>query len=229
MPRSKNKALLNTCFDADGSSIEVGIDEAGRGPMLGRVYSAAVVLPKEGEYKHELMKDSKRFSSNKKIREVAQYIRENAIVWAVGYATEEDIDNHNIRQSTFKAMHSAIKQVLSTLPSYDVRLLVDGNDFKAYTIFNEETGIVQIPHKCIEGGDNKYTSIAAASILAKVARDDYIEDICKEDSSLDERYGILRNKGYGTKVHMDGIAEYGITKHHRRTFGICQQYDQSLV
>ena len=103
MPMSK--APLNTCFDADGSSIEIGIDEAGRGPMLGRVYSAAVVLPKDGDYRHELMKDSKRFSSDKKIREVAQYIRDNAVAWAVGYATEDDIDRQNIRLATFQAMH----------------------------------------------------------------------------------------------------------------------------
>jgi ribonuclease HII len=83
-------------------------------------------------------------------------------------------------------------------------------------------GIVQLPHVCIEGGDNKYTSIAAASILAKVARDDYIADICTEDPTLDERYGIMKNKGYGTKAHMEGIANHGITKHHRKTFGSCR-------
>lgn len=201
---------------------EIGVDEAGRGPMLGRVYSAAVVLPKEGEYRHDLMKDSKRFTSAKKIRGVADYIKENAVAWGVGYATEEDIDKLNIRRATFKAMHSAISQVLESLALDDVRLLIDGNDFKPYTVIVPSTGIVQVPHVCITGGDNKFTPIAAASILAKVARDDYIADICDADQTLDERYGIRKNKGYGTKIHMDGIATHGITMHHRRTFGPCR-------
>ena len=218
------QANLAKRFDEDDEHIEIGVDEAGRGPMLGRVYSAAVVLPKEGDYRHELMKDSKRFTSDKKIREVAAYIKEHALAWGVGYATEQDIDKLNIRQATFQAMHSAIKQVVEqrSLTSANSRLLVDGNDFKAYTSMDPSAGIVQLPHVCIEGGDNKYTSIAAASILAKVARDDYIADICTEDPTLDERYGIMKNKGYGTKAHMEGIAKHGITIHHRKTFGSCR-------
>jgi len=211
-------------FGEDDERIEIGVDEAGRGPMLGRVYSAAVVLPKEGDYRHELMKDSKRFTSDRKIREVASYIKEHALAWGVGYATEQDIDRLNIRQATFQAMHSAIKQVVGqrSLTSADSRLLIDGNDFKAYTSMDPSAGIVQLPHVCIEGGDNKYTAIAAASILAKVARDDYIADICAEDPTLDDRYGIMKNKGYGTKAHMEGIAKHGITKHLRKTFGSCR-------
>ena len=220
--------ILATRFNAEDSRPEIGVDEAGRGPMLGRVYSAAVVLPKEGDYRHELMKDSKRFTSRKKIREVAAYIRENAVVWAVGYTTEEDIDKLNIRQATFNAMHIAIREVLNKLSDGDEspRLLIDGNDFKAFTVMDPVAGIRQVPHICIEGGDNKLTAIAAASILAKVARDDYIADICEADPTLDERYGLLRNKGYGTKVHMEGIATHGITKHHRRTFGACRGHSQ---
>lgn len=225
--RNNNKEPLNTCYASTYD--EIGIDEAGRGPMLGRVYSAAVILPREeGEFKHELMKDSKRFSSEKKIRETANYIKENAIAWGIGYATEEYIDKHNIRQATFYAMHDAIKTVLSKLKDdNNTLLLVDGNDFKPYTVFYETNGITQIPHVCITGGDNKYTSIAAASILAKVARDEYIEDLCEQDKSLDERYGIMKNKGYGTKIHMEGIAKYGISKYHRGTFGNCRLHTSS--
>ena len=219
----KHFALIKY-YSEDDHHIEIGVDEAGRGPMLGRVYSAAVVLPKEGDYRHELMKDSKRFTSDRKIRQVASYIKEHALAWGVGYATEQDIDKLNIRQATFQAMHSAIKQVIEqlSLTSANSRLLIDGNDFKEYTFLDLEAGIVQLPHICIEGGDNKYTSIAAASIIAKVARDDYIADICAEDPTLDELYGIMKNKGYGTKAHMEGIANHGITKHHRKTFGSCR-------
>ena len=222
---AKQVALMKRYGENDEHS-EIGVDEAGRGPMLGRVYSAAVVLPKGDDYRHDLMKDSKRFTSEKKIREVASYIKEHALAWGVGYATEEDIDKLNIRQATFKAMHSAIKQVIEqlALTCDNSRLLIDGNDFKAFTIMDSGAGIVQLPHVCVEGGDNKYTSIAAASIIAKVARDDYIADICANDQTLDERYGILKNKGYGTKAHMEGIAKHGITKYHRKTFGRCRMY-----
>ena len=219
-----SKLALNTCYEIGGAAIEIGIDEAGRGPMLGRVYSGAVILPKEGPYKHELMKDSKRFTSEKKIREVANYIKENAVAWGVGFATEKDIEQMNIRQATFIAMHQAIKQVLTKIGG-DVapyHLLVDGNDFKPYMVMQQDIGLMQIPHTCIKGGDNKYTAIAAGSILAKVTRDDYIADICDKDPLLDKRYGLLTNKGYGTKRHIEGIMRYGITEHHRKTFGDCR-------
>jgi ribonuclease HII len=106
-------------------------------------------------------------------------------------------------------------------------LLIDGNDFRPFMIVNKELDLLQVPHTCIEGGDNLYSAIAAASILAKVERDLYIEDLCTTDPLLDERYGLLSNKGYGTKVHMDGIVKYGISPHHRKTFGICQNYTQT--
>ena len=201
---------------------EIGIDEAGRGPMFGRVYSAAVILPKDDSFKHEWMKDSKRFHSEKKILEVAEYIKNNATAWAIGYSTEEEIDFHNIKVATHLAMHKAIKQLI--LKDNKYHLLVDGRDFKIYNSIDEERGMIQIPHTCIEGGDNKYTSIAAASILAKVARDQYINDLCDNDNTLIERYDLKKNKGYGTKQHMDGIKQFGITKHHRKTFGICRNY-----
>ena len=204
---------------------EIGIDEAGRGPMLGRVYTAAVVLPKDNSFNHSLMKDSKRFTSTKKINEAAEYIKKNALAYSITYETEESIDKINIRQATLKAMHSAVANCLTQLNNSDVMLLVDGCDFKPYMLLDVTNGeYKQIPNTCIEGVDNKYTAIAAASILAKVERDAYIEALCNEYPYLDERYDILKNKGYGTKKHLDGIKEHGITAFHRRTYGICKNY-----
>ena len=127
-----DKSNLKVCYKENSEFNEIGVDEAGRGPMLGRVYSGAVILPKEDEFNHKLMKDSKRFSSEKRIREVAEYIKENAVAWGVGFITEEEIDRVNIRQATFTAMHSAITQVMKKHQdsSHTYHLLVDGNDFK---------------------------------------------------------------------------------------------------
>ena len=195
---------------------EGGIDEAGRGPMFGRVYSACVILPKNDiEFQYDQIKDSKRFSSKKKIKAVYEYIKEHAIDYCVAYEDEETIDSVNILQATQLSMHKAVRG-LHHRPHH---LIVDGNYFKPYS---DMIGV--IPFTCIEGGDNCYTSIAAASILAKVERDRYIEEMCAQYPYLDEKYGLLSNKGYGTKRHMEGIKEYGITPWHRRTFGICKQF-----
>ena len=216
-------------------TIEIGADEVGRGPMLGRVYSGAVVLPKDDSFDHFKMKDSKKFTSKnpKKIQEVAEYIKENAVAWAVEYEDEKVIDEINILQATQSAMHKAIKSVIGQLQKTDVLdpnfknllLLIDGNYFKQLTILNKgKTKLVTVNYETVEGGDNKFTAIAAASILAKVERDKYIDELCKENPELIERYGIDSNKGYGSKKHMDGIKTHGITKWHRRTFGICKEY-----
>ena len=198
---------------------EIGVDEAGRGPMLGRVYTAAVILsPHQTVFDHTLMKDSKKFHSEKKIREAAAYIKANAIAWAVGWADEREIDELNIRRATHKAMHQAINDILvKQTDKKNILLLVDGNDFTPFIAQAE-----QIQHVCIEGGDNTYSCIAAASILAKVARDDYIAELCAKEPELITCYDLLKNKGYGTKKHMDGIKKYGITEWHRKTFGICR-------
>lgn len=215
--------MLSRCRDAS-IECEIGVDEAGRGPMFGRVYSAAVVLPKDDSFRHDWMKDSKRFYSKKRIEEVASYIRENSVAWAVSYATEQEIDKINIRNATQNAMHDAIRQVLDNVPAKSTALLIDGNDFKPLIRLDDSNRLYEVPHMCVEKGDNTYTSIAAASILAKVARDAYIEAMCAADVTLDERYGLSKNKGYGTKQHMDGIRTYGITAHHRKTFGICRNF-----
>ena len=215
-----------TSYDTS-STVEIGVDEAGRGPMLGRVYCGAVILPKDGSFRHDWMKDSKRFHSEKKIKKVAEYIKENAIAWAVAYATEQEIDKLNIRCATHKAMHEAIRAVADHSSNNKYHLLIDGNDFKPYSVLSIDDNTTmpeQVLHTCIEGGDNTYTSIAAASILAKVARDEYIDELCMRNPTLDERYGIQSNKGYGTKNHMDGIRTYGISEFHRKTFGICKDF-----
>ena len=230
--RTKTLATaLNKYFSATDTSIEIGVDEAGRGPMLGRVYTAAVILPKDDSFNHALMKDSKKFHSVKKIREAADYIKSKALYWRVAYADERTIEDINIRNATHTAMHEAVKDVMqrSKWPddtAIQYHLLVDGNDFRPFMVVNTDLELIQIPHTCIEGGDNLYSAIAAASILAKVERDLYIEDLCKKEPLLDERYGLLSNKGYGTKIHMEGIQKYGISPYHRRTFGICQNYTQ---
>lgn len=217
----------------DDLTIEIGADEAGRGPMFGRVYSAAVVLPKDDSFDHSKMKDSKKFHSKKKIEEVARYIKEHAIAWSVKYADEAKIDEINILQATQLAMHEAIHDVKEQILKSGVwngetkglMLLIDGNYFNRMTNVDKKTSKLEvIPYKMIEGGDNKYSSIAAASILAKVERDTYIEELCKENPELIEHYGIDSNKGYGSKKHMDGIKQYGITKWHRRSFGICKTF-----
>ena len=222
---------LEQMFDSDTTIIEIGIDEAGRGPMFGRVYAGVAVLPKDDSFDHSQMKDSKKFHSKKKIEQVSEYIKENAIAWAVEYEDEQTIDQINILQATQSAMHKGIKNVLSQLSkltdiNYDkILLLVDGNYFKPFTILNKDkTKLETIKYKMVEGGDNKYTSIAAASILAKVERDTYIDKLCEENPELIEHYGIDSNKGYGSKKHMDGIKQHGITKWHRKTFGICKEY-----
>jgi ribonuclease HII len=207
---------------------EIGVDEAGRGPLFGRLYVAAVVLPKEGEFSHERMKDSKKFHSKKKIRDVANYIKEHALAWSIQYIEPDIIDQINIRQAVFRGMHSAIDNVMTTMQQnekYSIKkpfLLIDGNDFQSKITYDEaKEEMVVIPHVTIEGGDNTYSAIAAASILAKVAHDEYIHDLCQQYPILIDRYGLHTNVGYGTKRHLDGIRQYGITQWHRRSYGIC--------
>jgi len=226
--RERTHTLLKTFYTDDVSVLEIGVDEAGRGPLLGRVYSAAVILPKDNSFDHSKMKDSKKFHSKKQIEEVAEYIKQHAIAWYVSFEDEKVIDQINILQATQKSMHSAILETRNQCKGkQDVRfhLLIDGNYFNPLTVFNKQANKIEIiPYSCITGGDNKYSAIAAASILAKVERDKYIEDLCKENPELIEKYGIDQNKGYGAKRHLDGIKEYGISIWHRRSFGICKQY-----
>jgi len=250
-PRNRT-GPLNTCYNP-ANQWEIGVDEAGRGPLFGRLYVAATILPrdrplesgslpkdrppegwslpKDQPFRHDWMKDSKRFSSQKKIREVAEYIKSNAIAWTVRFCEAEIIDEINIRQAVLKTMRECCADLIEKIKEKQgadsstngICLLVDGNDFPAYTVFDPSTEtLVEIESHTVEGGENQYTCIAAASILAKVARDDWIEDLCKEFPCLVEWYGIDRNKGYGTAEHMQGIRERGITCWHRRSYGPCK-------
>ena len=221
MPRSKQEPLTKF-YNQDWDKLEVGIDEAGRGPLFGRVYTAAVILPKDDTFKYELLKDSKKFSSEKKILEVASYIKENALAWNITYNDEKNIDKINIRQSVLSSMHDSIKGVMKDKEK-EYFLLVDGNDFKPFMRYENEM-FLPVEHQCIEGGDNKYCAIAAASILAKTERDKYIHELCEENPELKEKYGIHKNKGYGTREHLVGISNHGISKWHRKTYGVCKFY-----
>lgn len=226
-------ALLQTRLNPESDNLEIGVDEAGRGPMFGRVYAAAVVLPPPGgTFDHTLMKDSKRFHSKKRIDAAAQHVIEHAVAWSVKWRDETVIDRDNIRNATHAAMHEAIADVIQQLQRKEMAtelptLVVDGNDFTPFSLpIRDSSGAItlqQPPTVCVEGGDNKYTMIAAASILAKVSRDAYIEELCTHHPELVERYDILKNKGYGTKLHMDGIRQHGVSQWHRRSFGICKQ------
>ena len=192
--------------------LEVGLDEAGRGPMFGRVYVAAVIIPQDDSYEHSLMRDSKKLSEKKRLY-AFDYIKENAIDWVIEYKDEKYIDKHNIFAANYTAMHEAVRKLL-VKPDH---LLVDGNYFKP-CMYNDDD---YISYTTVVKGDNKYTPIAAASILAKVSRDKYIEEMCEKYPLLDEYYDIKSNKGYGSKRHMEGIKKYGISPWHRKSFGIC--------
>ena len=236
-------ACLSTSYIApEGScaihTYEVGVDEAGRGPLFGRVYTAAVILPPpDSSFDFSLLKDSKKFHSEKKIREASNYIKEHAVGWAISYEEADVIDTINIRRATLKCMRNSIKEAIdghnchlehrnqSKPTTSDYLLLVDGNDFIPLLNYDAETNEIETyPHVCVEGGDNTYACIAAASILAKVARDDYIEKLCDQHPVLDEMYSLRGNKGYGAKKHLDGIREHGITQWHRRSYGICKEF-----
>ena len=225
----QNINTLNKYFNEDIKIIEIGVDESGRGPLFGRVYTAAVVLPKDNSFDFTKVKDSKKFHSIKKIEEVAEYVKNNAIAWTVTYEDEKKIDEINILQATQLSMHNSIMNILKEhndlSVKHSINLLIDGNYFNPITTFNKETNKIEIiPYLTIEGGDNKYASIAAASILAKVERDKYIDELCKENPELIENYGINSNKGYGSKRHLDGIKKYGITTWHRKSFSPCKNY-----
>ncbi len=179
-------------------AIEVGCDEAGRGCLAGPVYAAAVILPKN--YKNEFLDDSKKLSEKKR-NKLKEMIKNDALAWAVASVDNNEIDKINILNASVKAMHSAIEQ-LKIRPEH---ILVDGNRFKPYQ---------NIPHKCIIKGDGKYMSIAAASILAKTFRDEFMRDL----HTKHPEYHWDRNKGYPTILHRKAIAEFGITKYHRKTF-----------
>ena len=180
------------------NKLEAGCDEAGRGCLAGPVFAAAVIFPKN--YRHKLLNDSKKLSVKKR-NLLRKDVEKDAVSWAVAKISNDEIDQINILNASFKSMHIAISN-LSLLPEL---LLIDGNRFHAYP---------SIPHECIIKGDGKYLSIAAASILAKTYRDEYMESL----SSTYPGYGWESNLGYPTVQHRNGIKELGITPYHRKSF-----------
>ncbi len=178
--------------------LEAGTDEAGRGCLSGPVVAAAVIL--STNFSHPFLNDSKQLTEKQR-QELRPYIEENAISWAVGFVGEKKIDEINILQSSILAMHKAIEK-LDVTPEF---IIVDGNKFKPFK---------DILHKTIVKGDAKFMSIAAASVLAKTYRDEFMEKIGEEFPE----YNWKQNKGYPTKQHRDAIREFGITKYHRKTF-----------
>jgi ribonuclease HII len=180
--------------------IEAGCDEAGRGCLAGSVYAAAVILP-DG-YQNELLNDSKQLSEKKRYQ-LREIIQRDAVAWAVGIVTPEEIDKINILNASILAMHRALDQ-LKVRPE---AIIVDGNRFKKYQ---------NIPHTTIVKGDGKYLAIAAASILAKTYRDDYMNGLAEEYP----QYDWLSNKGYPTKKHREAIKQFGITPYHRKSYNL---------
>jgi ribonuclease HII len=193
--------MLDT-FYKYSEEIQVGIDEAGKGCMMGPVYSAAVIWDKTIDASD--IKDSKKIS-RKKRAVIREYIERNAIDFGVGFATNSEVDELNISNATFVAMHRALENLKTPFD----RILVDGDRFKPFQC--------QV-HTCVVGGDNKYVNIAAASILAKEYHDDWI----KQHFENDTRYNLMNNKGYGTKAHLEAIREFGITEFHRLSF--CKKF-----
>ncbi len=182
------------------SLIEAGCDEAGRGCLAGSVYAAAVILPPD--YQNELLNDSKKLTAKKRYA-LREEIERDAIAWAVGIVTPEEIDKINILNASFLAMHRALDQ-LKVRPE---AVIVDGNRFKPYQ---------DLPSTTIVKGDGKYLSIAAASILAKTYRDDYMLSLSEEYP----QYDWQSNMGYPTKKHRQAIREHGITPYHRKSYNL---------
>lgn len=190
------------------NKVEAGCDEAGRGCLAGSVFAAAVILPPD--YENELLNDSKQLSEKKRYL-LRSMIEKDALAWAVGVVTAEEIDKINILNASILAMHRAL-DALSIRPE---AIIVDGNRFKPYH---------DVPYTTIVKGDGKYLSIAAASILAKTYRDDYMKAIAEEFPQYDWR----SNKGYPTKKHRAAIKEYGISPYHRKSFTLLPPEELSI-
>jgi len=192
----------------NNSLVEAGCDEAGRGCLAGPVFAAAVILPKD--FKNDILNDSKQLTEHQRY-ELRPVIEKEALAWAVGVVSAAEIDKINILKASFLAMHRALDE-LKMRPQH---IIVDGNRFIKYH---------DVPHVTIVKGDGKYLSIAAASILAKTYRDDYMNRIAQDYP----QYGWMRNKGYPTREHRAAIAQYGPTPHHRMSYNLLGDGQLSL-
>ncbi len=191
----------------DRKKIIAGVDEAGRGPLAGPVFAAAVILPPG--FDHPLLDDSKKLSEKKRLI-LKEFIEQNAIAWAVASVDNQEIDQINILNATIKAMHKALES-LSVKPDL---ILVDGNRFKPFA---------DIEYKTVVDGDAQYACIAAASVLAKTHRDEYMIKLHKQYP----QYNWAKNKGYGTQEHRQAVMKYGLSPYHRRRF--CGFYFQGRI
>jgi ribonuclease HII len=198
--------MLKSAYYTD--KVEAGCDEAGRGCLAGSVYAAAVILPPN--YENELLNDSKQLSERKRYL-LRSIIENDAVAWAVGVVTAEEIDRINILNASILAMHRA----LDALKVQPEAIIVDGNRFKPYN---------DVPYTTIVKGDGKYLSIAAASILAKTYRDDYMKTIAEEYPQYDWK----SNKGYPTNKHRVAIKKYGISPYHRKSFTLLPPEELSI-
>lgn len=198
--------MLKSAYYTD--KVEAGCDEAGRGCLAGSVYAAAVILPPN--YENELLNDSKQLSERKRYL-LRSIIENDAVAWAVGVVTAEEIDKINILNASILAMHRA----LDALKVQPEAIIVDGNRFKPYN---------DVPYTTIVKGDGKYLSIAAASILAKTYRDDYMKTIAEEYPQYDWK----SNKGYPTNKHRAAIKKYGISPYHRKSFTLLPPEELSI-
>lgn len=193
---------------------EIGIDEAGRGPLIGRVYTGAVIWgPNTSDC--ELITDSKKLSSKKR-KLALEWIKNNVLAWGVGWAEPQEIDNINILEATKLAMDRAIIDLKNKYNTNTNILIIDGCYW--------EKKFLDYKVKSIVKGDATYLSIAAASIIAKEYHDEYIINLCKEQPELNEKYNLEKNMGYGTKKHLEGLQKYGNSEFHRKSFKPCCNY-----
>jgi ribonuclease HII len=184
------------------AEIIAGVDEAGRGSFLGRVYAGCVVW--DDECDHKWLKDSKKLTKEQRMY-MRDFIIDNCVAWGVGYSDNGYIDKHGILKGTMNAMHESIKALNMSVD----HLYIDGNVYHP----QDETMFT-----CFVKGDSLYKCISAASILAKTFHDDHVAQLCNEKPELGSKYALLSNMGYGTQKHIEGLKEYGISEYHRRTF-----------
>ncbi len=238
--KKKTSEMLPLPPSIELHGLQIGVDEAGRGAFAFDVVTAAVVLPSEipeafRDPAHmkliAMIKDSKKMTPKQR-EKCADFIEKFALYYGIASASPEEIDEHNILKATMLAMHRAIDIVIDKIRQNEeddkkyVQLLIDGDRF--YPYFDTEKRII-VPFSRILEGDAIHMNIAAASILAKVHRDRRVTEICKEQPDLDEKYGFMSNKAYGTKKHMNGLIQHGISRYHRISYAPVKKYNRTRV
>ena len=218
---------LEYCYDNMNYDYEICIDEVGRGCMFGDVVISSVILPKiqSNTFDTKNIKDSKKFTNKQKLYMECDNITDNVFFHHTSSLSNVIVDDINILQAVMKGMHECALRCVQHIECYEkdnfdatkILLVIDGNYFIPF----HYNGI-EITNVTVKQGDGKYIGIAAASIIAKTTRDKQVIQLCREYPILNERYNIEKNVGYGSKAHLDGITQYGITQWHRKTFGTCK-------